>query len=434
MILCLPTIHPPAIQAPAPSVEGEWEGVIRLPEAALKIRVSLKREGADWRGKITIPLQKIEALDLEHVDVDGTSLRFAIPGPPGDPRFQGELSKDGRLIQGEFSQGSQRAPFLLNRLGSSAQSAPREVATDPGIRFPGFNQVALRGSVLASSDHPYFALLVADAGLTDRDWSNPTKRDARAGRAFATWLQAQGIGSLRFDKRFIGATDPKLDVSLDAQVGDIKAALAAARTLPQAKGKKLLLIGHGEGALLSLIAAGEADALLMIGLPAKPYAALIEDQLIGLLHAQKVSDETVTMYQSYLRACLNALRQGKSVVPDAPAGVDANTQRLMKALFQTETRAFTRALLDIDPWPLVSRLAIPSALVYGDRDVQTPKPLLFPKNYGGELIDLSGANHLLRRETRPRAELTNASALSAYGDDTPMAELSPIAAWLKNLH
>jgi len=88
---------------------------------------------------------------------------------------------------------------------------------------------------------------------------------SHGGRDVAAWLQAQGIGSLRYDKRFIGSKDPKLDISLDAQVGDIKAAMAAARALPEAKGKKLLLVGHSEGALLSLLAAGEADAGDLVG-------------------------------------------------------------------------------------------------------------------------------------------------------------------------
>ena len=152
--------------------------------------------------------------------------------------------------------------------------------------FPGFNAFPLQGSVKAGGAHPYFAVMVAGSGPTDRDWSNPLiPGPSHGGRDIAAWLQAQGIGSLRYDKRFIGSKDAKLDISLDAQVGDIKAALRAARLLPEAKGKKLLLVGHSEGALLSLLAAGDAEAALLLAMPGTSMGKLIRAQVKGQLDA-----------------------------------------------------------------------------------------------------------------------------------------------------
>src|SRR5690242_15487319 len=148
---------------------------------------------------------------------------------------------------------------------------PAPAPADREIGFPGFNGFPLRASVRAAQGSAYFAVMVAGSGPTNRDWSNPLiPFPSHGGRDFAAWLASQGLASLRYDKRFIGARDPKLDISLDAQVGDIKAAIQAARALPEAKGKKLLLVGHSEGALLSLLAASDADALLLIGLPPEP--------------------------------------------------------------------------------------------------------------------------------------------------------------------
>jgi hypothetical protein len=58
---------------------------------------------------------------------------------------------------------------------------------------------------------------------------------------------------------------------------------------------------------------------------------------------------------------------------------------------------------------------------------------VLPPSFKGEVIDLPGANHLLKREPRPRKELSSASGASAYGDDTSMADLAPLAAWLSTL-
>jgi hypothetical protein len=70
---------------------------------------------------------------------------------------------------------------------------------DRAITFPGFNAFPLKGSVKAGGAQPYFAVMVAGSGPTDRDWSNPLiPVPSHGGRDFATWLQGQGIGSLRW--------------------------------------------------------------------------------------------------------------------------------------------------------------------------------------------------------------------------------------------
>ena len=53
--------------------------------------------------------------------------------------------------------------------------------------------------------------------------------------------------------------------------------------------------------------------------------------------------------------------------------------------------------------------------------------------FTGTVMEIANANHLLKREDRPRSELNGASALSGYGDEVPLADLTPVVAWLKNL-
>ena len=312
---------------------------------------------------------------------------------------------------------------------------PAPAPADREITFPGFNAFPLRGSVRAAQDpakgSAYFAVMVAGSGPTDRDWSNPLfPFPSHGGRDLAGWLAAHGVGSLRYDKRFIGSKDPKLDISLDAQVGDIKAALAAARALPEARGKKLLLLGHSEGALLSLLAAGDADALLLIGLPPQPMGALIEDQ-VGRQFAG-APEEMRAANMGYLHAVLEAIRRGAGA-PEAGDGVLAPLQNLGKSLMAPESLSFVRGTLDLDPWALAGRCAAPVAVVYGEEDEQCFPPEHAPAAFHGAFILIPQANHLLKRETRDKAALTAPLAMSAYGDNTPLADLSKLEAWLKQL-
>ena len=315
----------------------------------------------------------------------------------------------------------------------AALSQPAPVAPDREVGFPGFNAFPLKGSVKAGGAHPYFAVMVAGSGPTDRDWSNPMiPVPSHGGREIAAWLQGQGIGSLRFDKRFIGSKDPRLDVSLDAQLGDIKAALRAARSLPEAKGKKLLLVGHGEGALLSMLAAGGADAALLLAMPGLSMGRLIVAQVKGQLASAGAPAEVTTQHLAYLEAVLAAIRKDLDL-PEAAPSVAPGLTALTRSLARPETRSFVRDLLDLDPWGMAQRLPIPTAVAWGDRDVQTWKPEVVPTEFKGAVIELAEANHLFKRETRAKSELSGANASTTYGDGTPLADLTPLTAWLKGL-
>jgi len=89
--------------------------------------------------------------------------------------------------------------------------------------------------------------------------------------------------------------------------------------------------------------------------------------------------------------------------------------------------------MDLDPWAMAQRLPVPCAIVWGDRDIQTWKPAAVPPEFKGVVLEIPEANHLLKRETRPLAELSGPTAVSTYGDTTPLSDLAPLAAWLKAL-
>jgi uncharacterized protein len=327
-----------------------------------------------------------------------------------------------------------RVALLLPMLLLPAHTQTVPASPDREITFPGFNAFPLKGSLKAGGAHPYFAVMVAGSGPTDRDWANPLiPLPSHGGRDLAVWLQAQGIGSLRYDKRFIGSKDPRLDISLDAQVGDIKAAMRAARLLPEAKGKKLLLIGHGEGALLSLLAAGEADATLLLALPGTSMGKLIVAQVKGQLEAAGAPAQATALNLTYLESALDAIRKDRDL-PAAAAGVAPGISVLARGLAQPESRGFVRDLLDLDPWGVAQRLPISCAVVWGDRDVQTWRPDVAPPDFKGTVILIPEANHLFKRETRLKSGLSGTAAATTYGDSTPMADLTPVAVWLRTLN
>lgn len=119
----------PPTEAPSTAqeatAEGQWTGAVETPGSGLEVTVDLGEAADGWRGQIDIPAQGAEDLDLADVAVEGDSVRFSIPGAPGDPTFRGTLSDDGEMLSGDFSQGGQTFPFELERAG------PPELVTGP---------------------------------------------------------------------------------------------------------------------------------------------------------------------------------------------------------------------------------------------------------------------------------------------------------------
>jgi hypothetical protein len=92
---------------------GHWTGTIAA-EPAIPVEVDLALKGDVWYGTISIPSQGTKGIPLVDVAVKGNAIRFGIPGAPGDPRFAGTLSPDGKTISGDFTQGGGTVPLTLS--------------------------------------------------------------------------------------------------------------------------------------------------------------------------------------------------------------------------------------------------------------------------------------------------------------------------------
>ena len=111
LLLALVLFLAPPLLAETP-FDGHWEGAIDLPTGQLEIDVDLESDAAGTlSGDITIPVQSIRDRPLGGFEADGEALIFTIPGIPGDPTFDGELSADGDVLSGTFRQGGGQLSF-----------------------------------------------------------------------------------------------------------------------------------------------------------------------------------------------------------------------------------------------------------------------------------------------------------------------------------
>ena len=111
--------------ADSTAASGHWDGAIQVPDNALGIQVDLvKNAKGEWMGTIDIPAQHLKGFPLSSVAVKGNAVSFLLKGPPGDPKFDGTVSADGKSLSGNFTQGGAALTFGLKRMGNARIETP----------------------------------------------------------------------------------------------------------------------------------------------------------------------------------------------------------------------------------------------------------------------------------------------------------------------
>lgn len=133
------------------------------------------------------------------------------------------------------------------------------------------------------------AVFVHGSGPVDRD-GNAVGLTMDAYRQLAHALARAGVASLRFDKRGVGASDGVFNsASRSDLLDDLHAAVEALRSQPNVNPDRIILIGHSEGAYLSLLLAAEdpsISGIILLAGAARPLDEITRWQVESLLKSQ----------------------------------------------------------------------------------------------------------------------------------------------------
>jgi pimeloyl-ACP methyl ester carboxylesterase len=250
----------PGPAAPAAAgITGSWTGRLDLPGAPLDVGVTLAGTPEALTGTLDVPAQGIAGVPLVNVAVDGATVRFTVPGLPGDASFAGTLAADASAIGGSFTQGGRGYPLVLRRGTVAGQERPQE----PRPPFPYWTEdVTYRGPAgdlagtltLPAGPGPFPAvLLITGSGAQDRD---ETIAGHRPFLLLADSLTRAGTAVLRVDDRGVGGSaGTTADATYDDLVADIGAGLVYLRGRPELDPGRVGLLGHSEGGYLAPLAA-----------------------------------------------------------------------------------------------------------------------------------------------------------------------------------
>jgi len=266
----------------------------------------------------------------------------------------------------------------------------------------------LHGTLLTPEQAQAVAVILPGSGPTDRDGNQAPAIQASTYRLLAEGLAAEGIATVRIDKRGIGASalagPSEADLRFDAYAADARAwAAEAARLTGQSCA---WLIGHSEGALVALkaVEAGgdKICGLVLLSGAGRPAGVVLREQLAGLPEPLKA--------QAF--EALTELEAGRTVADTPPA---------LAALFRPSVQPYLISWLPLDPAVLLAAYDGPVFIGQGTTDLQigvADAQGLSAADPKATLKLWDGVNHVLKTAPADRA-----GNLATYAD--PALPLAP---------
>lgn len=275
------------------------------------------------------------------------------------------------------------APDLTQGIGAGLAllTHEAEITTRAGL---------LRGQAVLVGGAPDLVVIVPGGGPIDRDGNGPMiGLHSDSYRLLADGLAAQGISSIRIDKRGFfasGGADTSL-VSIADYAQDLRDWVEQTRS----DAACLWLAGHSEGGIIALVAAlappqGLCGVILM-ATPGRPVGQLLLDRM--------TESTLLRPFLPEVQAIVADIEAGRLREADAmPA--------LLRPFFTPQVQRHMTDLFRHDP-ALIARIWDgPALIVQGDRDIQIPvedASALAGAMPQARLVVLAGATHMLKTDT-----------------------------------
>jgi pimeloyl-ACP methyl ester carboxylesterase len=267
------------------------------------------------------------------------------------------------------------------------------------------------------------ALIIAGSGPTDRDGNSaalPGKNNTY--KLLAAALASQGIASVRFDKRGIGASQAatpsggEAALRFEHYIDDAAEWIGQLRRDPRFS--RVIVIGHSEGSLVGMIAArkAKADAFVSLAGVGGRASDTIREQLRPQL-------ATLPALLKDCEGVLASLEAGKVVDPLPPS---IQSVPGLLSLFRPSVQPYVISWVRYDPSAEIAALTIPVLIVQGTHDIQVDVPQakkLSAAKPVAELVIVDGMSHVLKAAPAERA-----ANIATYGNpDLPIAPEVPRA-------
>ena len=228
-------------------------------------------------------------------------------------------------------------------------------------------------------------LFICGSGPTDRNGNNPQMVNNSI-RFLAEDLNNAGIPSVRYDKRGIAASAAAGGKEEDLRFSHYADDARAWIELLAKDYKRVVVIGHSEGAQIGVLAAignPKCVAVITIAGAGRKIDEILKEQLAAQ------SSALLTMAEPFIESLKNGV------------AVD-NVPPILMSLFRPSVQPYFISWLANDPTTEIAKINIPVLIIQGETDIQTsPKDaiLLHQSQPKATMVTVPNMNHVLKECT-----------------------------------
>lgn len=413
------------------SIEGIWRGKLKIPgiELTIVFKISENPDGT-LTATMDSPDQGATGIPVEEVIFIDNTLRLEVKSAGGV--FEGKVSEDFLVIEGEWKQSGQTLPLTLKRVDKAVEILRPQVPKKPypyiekKVAYTNLKAgVKLVGILTLPSDKGVFpaVLLITGSGPQDRD---ETIYGHHPFLVLADYLTRQGIAVLRVDDRGVGeSTGDFSQATSEDFASDVLAGVEYLKTCKEIDPKKIGLLGHSEGGLIAPIVAVKSPDVAFIVLMAGP--GLTGEEILYLQgalisRAMGVSEEDIIKKRQFNEKIFSVLIEEEDSeiaeerlrqmfeedwekMSDEEKEQIGDSEVFLEAQLQNLLSPWLKFFLTYDPKPTLSKVKCPVLAINGEKDLQVPPKenlsaieeiLKAGGNQSYTIKELPGLNHLFQ--------------------------------------
>ena len=413
------------------SIEGIWEGKLKVPGTELRIVFKIsKNSDRTLTATLDSPDQGVTDIPVEEVIFKDNTLHLEVKS--AGSVFEGNVSEDFLVIEGEWKQSGGTFPLTVNRVDKAVEILrPQE----PKKPYPYIEEevvyenkeaeITLAGTLTLPPGKSSFpaVLLITGSGPQDRD---ETIYGHHPFLVLADYLTRQGVAVLRVDDRGVGeSTGDFSQVTSEDFASDVLAGVGYLKTREEINPEQIGLIGHSEGGLIApMVAIKSSDVAFIVlmagtGLPGEEILYL---QGAFISRAMGISEEDITKNRQFNEKIFSVLKEEddsenaeeklrQMLMEDWEKMSDEKKEQIgdpevfLEAQLQSLLSPWYRFFLTYDPKPTLTKVKCPVLAINGEKDLQVPpkenlsaieEALVAGGNKHFIVKELPGLNHLFQ--------------------------------------
>jgi len=412
-------------------IEGIWEGKLKVPGTELRIifKISGNPDGT-LNATLDSPDQGVTDIPVEEVIFKDNALHLEVKS--AGSIFEGKVSQDFSVIEGEWKQSGQILPLTVKRVDKAVEILRPQVPKKPysyieeEVAYENKDAgISLAGTLtLPSGDAPFpTVLLITGSGPQDR---NETIYNHRPFLILADYLTRQGIAVLRVDDRGVGeSTGDFSQATSEDFASDVLAGIEYLKTRKEINPKQIGLIGHSEGGLIAPMVAVKSTDIAFIVLMAG--TGLTGEEILYLQGAlisrvMGVSEEDIAKNRQFNEKIFSLIKEEKeekiieeklrqmfmadwAELNEEEKKAIGDPEVYLKAQLQSLLSPWLKFFLTYDPKPTLIKVKCPVLAINGEKDLQVPpkenlnaieEALVTGGNKNFTAKELPGLNHLFQ--------------------------------------